>query len=112
MSVTGDANSTPLCLKLRHRLLDVLAHQVQLVALLGAGPAARRMHPKLCRRQGEDKPAIAVVNMRPFELVPQEGPDVIGRVGKDQCVNPCNHPSVLLNNRPRLAALPPRPDSG
>src|SRR5262249_24495966 len=64
---TGELHP-PFC-QLIDRLLDVVAHQVQLMPLVGSDGMER----ELSRRQPEDEPALAGVDVGIGEYIPEEG---------------------------------------
>src|SRR5262249_44830379 len=64
--VTGDA----LLLHLRDQPFDIVAHQIEPVNVV----TVRGMYGDFRRCQAKDQPAVAHVNMRQSEDVPQEGP--------------------------------------
>src|SRR5262249_36882379 len=63
--VTGDT----LLLHLRDEPFDIVAHQIEPVNVV----TVRGMYGDFRRWQAKDQPAVAHVNMRPSEEVPQEG---------------------------------------
>src|SRR5207253_8274373 len=93
-------------LELVHRLLDVLAHQVELV------PARLRcgMDGELARRQREDQPAVVRIDVREREHVAEERPRGLGVLGEHDRVRAGDHgqaPSACRSShrsRARIAA--------
>ena len=70
----------------RERLVDVVAHQVQLMAALVGG-----VHSKLGRWHGEDEPAAARVHGGQPEDVCEECPDLVGFGGEHDRMQAGNH---------------------
>ena len=55
-------------LHLRNERLDIVAHEIELVHVVLVG----RMHRNLRRRQSEDEPSVAHIDVRQLEHVAQE----------------------------------------
>ena len=67
--------------------IEVVAHERDLVADAGVGGRTLgRVHPDLGRRQGEDEPALAVVDVLPTEDVAHDGAHGVGLGGVEQGV--------------------------
>src|SRR5439155_27072067 len=68
------ADRDPLAIELTNRRRKVVAHQRELMlhAALERRPFAR-MHTELSRRQGQDEPASAVVDITPAEDITEHG---------------------------------------
>jgi SAM-dependent methyltransferase len=81
----------PLSLELLDRPLDVVAHEEQLVISDRSPPSRPRMDAELARRQREDEPALARVDAREIQHVPEEGASRLGVLGVDQGVSPRDH---------------------
>jgi signal transduction histidine kinase len=94
--------------QLGHGRCEVVAHQEQLVGLLAVG----RVHGELGRRQPEDEPAVAGVDVVIAEGVPEEGAVRLGIVTVDDHMNAIDHRAIIAARREawgRLARPPPPP---
>ena len=76
-----------LCLQLRPRAVEVLAHQVELMA----ASTLTRVEGQLRRRQPEDQPATASINGPKAEHLLREGTRRLGIVSKDDHVGTADH---------------------
>src|SRR6266568_851997 len=81
------------------RLVDVVAHQVQLMAALAGG-----VHGKLGRWHGEDEPAAARVHRGQPERVGEECPDLVGFGGERDRVQAGDHDQIVARDRWRPGA--------
>src|SRR5215831_12554554 len=73
-------------LQLDERSIDVVAHEIQLVRLM-----ILRMNPKLRRRQREDEPSAARVDVRGVEDVAKKRADGVGVLRIDERVHSGDH---------------------
>ena len=71
--------------------VDVVAHQVDLVPAVVLG----RMHGDLRRRETEDEPAVADVDVGQLDDVPEKGPIGVGVRAEDHCVGTVDHLGLL-----------------
>src|ERR1017187_2440498 len=79
-------------------LLDVVAHEADLMVLAGRwGTAARwgRVHAKLGRAGAEDEPAVMHVDVRPAENITEERARRLGILGIDKGVDRGDHAASL-----------------
>ena len=72
--------------------IDVVAQEVKLVV----ASLLRRVHADFGRREAEDEPAVACVNVGEFECVAEECAYFFGVVGVDQRVGAGDHGLPLL----------------
>jgi hypothetical protein len=75
--------------ELCHRLLEVVAHERDLVVL---GPPSGRMDAQLRGPGPENEPSIVGVHVRPTEHVPEEGPSGVGIIRMDERMETGDHP--------------------
>ncbi len=74
----------PLALEFLNGCVDVVGHEVQLVAGVLIGGVCGQ----LGGRQGKDEPPVAGIDRREFEHVSAEGANTLGVLGEDHPVDP------------------------
>ena len=84
------AAGNPALLHLPGKLLDVGAHQEELVLVV-----LPRMHRHLRRRQPENQPAFSDVDVRKLQHVAEEGPIGFGLLAVDDGVRAVQHGELL-----------------
>src|SRR5438552_506534 len=84
--------SHALLFHVRHEAFEVIAHEVELLHVV----FFRRVHGHLCRRQSEDEPSSANVDVRKFQHFAKKRAVRVGILAVDDGVRTDDHPSSLV----------------